>query len=391
MGNKASKIKVNLTLGLALGYLMLLAVLVASGSWWVPDSSPNTNRILLSLGILPPMEKATLLKLKKDQKQKEDGWCFLCSHFNDYEYLPISSYRFDDTLLYFRPYSSEADIELPEQNLSLQKVYFNLGGLNKEAHWMNGKFYHYTSDGLAADVKVAELQELIVASNIVEQRFVLGTDHFGRDVLSRLVMGGRNTLLVGLIAVSISLIIGLFLGSLGGYYGGWIDRIVMWLVNVVWSLPTLLLVLAISVVLGKGFWQVFVAVGLTMWVEICRVVRGQVKSIKEEEFVEAAKGLAFRDDRIILRHVLPQVYGVLVVLAASNFATAVLLESGLSFLGLGVSPPAPSWGLMLNEYKSFLLPESIHLILFPGLLISITVWSFYIIGNALRDYLDVKA
>lgn len=220
--------------------------------------------------------------------------------------------------------------------------------------------------------------------------FILGTDSYGRDVLSMIIIGSRVSLSVGLIAVLIALVIGITLGALAAYYGGWVDNLISWLINVVWSIPTVLLVIAITFALGKGFWQVFIAVGLTMWVDIARVVRGQVYSIKEKEYVEAARALGFSTPRIIIRHILPNITGAVIVVTASNFASAILLEAGLSFLGIGVQPPMPSWGTMVKENYSYILLDSAYLPLLPGLAIMLIVLAFMLLGNGLRDALDVK-
>jgi peptide/nickel transport system permease protein len=158
----------------------------------------------------------------------------------------------------------------------------------------------------------------------------------------------------------------------------------------VWSIPTLLLVIAITFALGKGFWQVFVAVGLTMWVEVARVVRGQFLSLREKEFVEAAKALGFSSFRIITRHILPNVLGIVIVISAANFASAILIEAGLSFLGMGVQPPVPSWGSMIKENYGYIILDYAYLAIIPGIAIMLLVLAFMLMGNALRDALDVK-
>lgn len=220
--------------------------------------------------------------------------------------------------------------------------------------------------------------------------FWLGADRFGRDVLSRLLVGARVSFSVGLLAVVISLAIGLVMGLLSGYFGSWVDKVVMWCINVVWSLPTLLLVIAITLAIGKGFWQIFIAVGLTMWVDLARIIRGQVKSLREMEYIQAAKVLGYSHFRILTKHVLPNIWAPVIVLAAANFASAILLEAGLSFLGLGVQPPAPSWGMMIKEHYSYIVFDRAFLAIFPGLCIMLTVMSVNFVGNGLRNALDVK-
>jgi peptide/nickel transport system permease protein len=209
-------------------------------------------------------------------------------------------------------------------------------------------------------------------------------------MLSQLMIGTRVSLSVGLISVLISLVIGITIGALGGYFKGWVDTLVVWLINVVWSIPTLLLVIAITFALGKGFWQVFVAVGLTMWVEVARVVRGQFLSAREKEYVEAARALGYRHWRIITKHILPNVLGPVIVISAANFASAILIEAGLSFLGIGVQPPMPSWGTMIKENYAYIILDKAYLAILPGLAIMVMVLSFMIIGNGLRDAMDIK-
>ena len=225
---------------------------------------------------------------------------------------------------------------------------------------------------------------------IKQRTFLFGTDAYGRDVLSMLMIGSRVSLSVGFIAIAIALLIGVTLGALAAYHGGWVDNLIMWLINVVWSIPTVLLVIAITFALGKGFWQIFVAVGLTMWVDIARVVRGEVLSIKEKEYVEATRALGYSTFRTIFRHILPNTVGAITVVAASNFASAILLEAGLSFLGIGVQPPMPSWGMMVKENYGYLLLDSAYLALLPGLAIMLIVLAFMLLAGGLRDALDVR-
>jgi peptide/nickel transport system permease protein len=184
--------------------------------------------------------------------------------------------------------------------------------------------------------------------------------------------------------------VGTLLGAVAGYFRGRTDNLVMWLINVIWSIPTLLLVFAITLILGKGFFQVFIAVGLTMWVNVARLVRGQVLATRELQYVEAARTLGFSNTRIILRHILPNILGPILVIAASNFASAIVIEAGLSFLGVGVQPPQPSWGLMIKENYNFIITQNPMLALAPGFAIMILVLAFNLLGNGLRDALNVR-
>ena len=180
------------------------------------------------------------------------------------------------------------------------------------------------------------------------------------------------------------------LGAIAGFFGGFIDDVISWLMTVVFSIPSIMLVIIISIGLqSKGIWVTFLAVGVTMWVEIARVVRGQIIGIKEKLYIEAARAFGLSNRRIIFKHILPNIMGPIIVIATANFASAMLIEAGLSFLGLGVQAPTPSWGIMINEgYKAIGSRDSWHLIVLPSICISITVLAFNIFGNGLRDAYD---
>ena len=219
--------------------------------------------------------------------------------------------------------------------------------------------------------------------------FLLGSDRYGRDFLSRLMAGSVISLSVAGIAVAISLLIGLLLGAWAGYKGGVVDTVVSWFLQVVWSVPTLLMVLAITLAFGKGFWQVFVAIGLTMWVEVARIVRGQFISLRELEYVQAAKALGLSDFKIMFKHMLPNAMGPIIVVAAANFAAAILIEAGLSFLGVGARIPVPSWGNIVKEHYHLLTTDLAWLAVLPGALIASLVLAFTWLGDGFRKAFDV--
>ncbi|MBL4605754.1 MAG: ABC transporter permease [Flavobacteriaceae bacterium] len=250
------------------------------------------------------------------------------------------------------------------------------------------EYIGYT-DGLTKSIDLKLINK--PASELVAKKtFYFGTDKYGRDLLSRLIVGTRISFFIGFIAVFISLVIGISIGAAAGYFGGKVDAFIMWVINITWSIPTLLLVIAITLALGKGYWQVFIAVGLTMWVEVARVVRGQVLSVKQQQYVEAAKVLGYSNFRIIFRHILPNILAPVIVISAANFAGAILIESGLSFLGIGAQPPTPSWGAIIKNHYNYIILGKPYLAVIPGVAIMTLVMAFMLIGNTLRDALDVK-
>ena len=339
--------------------VIALAFLIAIFGYLIaPDNSPNADLQTVEIQAKKPGYAQLFLKIPEG-KYWEGFWIdhLMNGEKIHYQFIPISGYSIHNDSLLINKYV--------DQDTSVVQYYSINQITNKHPE--------------------------LISQNIITKKYWLGTDKFGRDILSRLIIGTRVSLAVGLIAVIISLTIGIILGALAGYYRGKTDAAIMWLVNVTWSIPTLLLVFAITLALGKGFWQIFIAVGLTMWVSVARLVRGQVMAIKELEFVQAARALGFSNARIIVKHILPNIIGPIMVIAASNFATAIIIEAGLSFLGIGVQPPQPSWGLMIKENYNFIITHNPMLALVPGFAIMLLVLAFNLLGNGLRDAVDVKS
>lgn len=330
---------------------ILLNITIAIFAYFIaPDASPNANRIILEIGGQKPGFSQQFLLVKKNELIHTTLLEQLVRGKPDaYEYIPVVT------------------AEVKGDRVVAEK---------------------YVDEGLTETVTYPTSQ--LAATPVQSRTFLLGTDKYGRDIWSRLLVGTRVSLGVGLITVIISLLLGTLLGALAGYFGGKTDNLVMWLINVIWSIPTLLLVFAVTLVLGKGFWQVFIAVGLTMWVNVARLVRGQVLATRELQYVEAAKTLGFSHGRILLRHILPNISGPILVIAAANFASAIVIEAGLSFLGVGVQPPQPSWGLMIKENYNFIITQNPMLALAPGFAIMLLVLSFNLLGNGLRDAMHVR-
>lgn len=335
-------------------FICICMIISILGYLITPDNTPNADRQCVEIALAKPGTKIQFMRHVDPRLVKRSNFfdVMLNGQKSSYKDIPIKS--------------AEA---LNEQMVVEEYIHFKNGTTIK-------KTYPLPNEGWLM--------------HQVKKRFLLGTDRFGRDVLSRLMIGTRITMMVGFIAVIISLFIGIILGAVAGYFRGKIDTIISWLMNVVWSIPTLLFVLTITISLGKGLLPVFVAVGLTMWVDVARIVRGEIFSIREKEFVVAGKALGFRSPRIIFKHILPNVMASVLVIASSNFASAILIESGLSFLGLGAQPPTPTWGNMIESNRNFIITEHAHLALIPGFAIMLLVLAFTMVSNGLKNAMEKK-
>ena len=342
----------------ALAFLFLVAMIAMGAYLLASDKTPGADLQCVEIQSKNPGYRQTFLLIDNIQNKAISttwtAWFF--GKPNEYIWVPITTYRIQkDSLVFNRLVDEDTAVV---QTMSIDQITNN--------------------------------PPQKIKAHIIQKTFWLGTDRFGRDMLSRLIIGSRISLSVGCIALLVSLFLGISLGAIAGYYRGRVDAIIMWLINVTWSVPTLLLVFSFTIAMGKGFWQIFIAIGLTMWVNVARLVRGQVLSLRNEAFIKAAKTMQFSGLRIITKHLLPNMIGPILVIASSIFAAAIIIEAGLSFLGIGVQPPEPSWGLMIKENYTYILINKPLLALVPGVAMMLLVLALNIVGNACRDAFDVK-
>jgi len=384
-------------------FIVVAHLVAALGFLIMPDKTPDANDGSLYIKKKPPIFEVLMLKERKNVSG--DTSSFLQAMYfgrnTPYTITPVSSKPkiFNDSVHYVVYGIKKTNKAIP----LIQCVKPLLVGPPEESkaanvwpdsirepyYYIGDSVFYISSNEQFHSISKEQLEKEFKENNLEERTYWLGTDKLGRDMLSRLLFGTRISLSIGFISVLISLLLGTTLGAIAGFFGGFIDDVISWLMTVIFSIPGIMLVIIISIAFGKGIWVAFVAVGITMWVDIARVVRGQIISIKEKLYIEAARAFGLSNRRIIFKHILPNILGPIIVIATSNFASAILIEAGLSFLGFGVQAPTPSWGIMIKEgYETIGSRDSWHLILMPSICISLTVLAFNLFGNGLRDAYD---
>lgn len=389
------RLKRNKLAVISLGIIVLAVMLAIFAPVIAPDKTPDANEQVLELANKNPGYITDVLLIKKSRTTEASSFLrsIAIGTENPYQIVPITSYKVEGAYLHAMLY--KGDFMPPvEEVYSLPELIYPIASDNNQVMVNGSKVSFVTVEGKQISMEIKDLRDQVLKENVTSKTYYLGTDNYGRDILSRLLFGVRVSISVGFVAVLIALTIGITLGSIAGYFRGWADSVIMWLINVIWAVPTILLAMALTFALDTRldrFWVIYIAVGLSMWVEVARLVRGQVMSVREMEYVQAARGLGFSHPRIIFKHILPNIIGPIMVIAASDFASAILIEAGLSLVGIGVRPPMPSWGVMLNEHHNYLfIPEKAFLALAPGIAIMILVLAFNLLGNGLRDAFDVK-
>ncbi|MFT5617150.1 MAG: ABC-type dipeptide/oligopeptide/nickel transport system permease subunit [Arenicella sp.] len=385
--------------------LFLIAVanvIAALGYVIMPDKTPDANDGSLYIKKKTPIFSVQMLKERKNMEVDEPSFLegIYFGKESPYTIFPLAKEpELKDDSVFFVVNGEKTVISLPLVQIVkplLVGPANELGNQNwpdsiREPFYILGDTVHYiNSKEQLQSIAKEDLEREFKLFNLEHKTYWLGTDKSGRDMLSRLLAGTRISLSIGFVSVLISLLLGVTMGATAGFFGGRTDSLIMWFMTVLWSIPSIMLVIIISIALqSKGIWVAFVAVGMTMWVDVARVVRGQIMGIKEKLYIEAAKAFGISSRRIIFKHMLPNILGPLIVISTSNFAAAILIEAGLSFLGLGVQAPTPSWGIMINEgFDAIGTRDSWHLVLLPSLCIFAMVLAFNLFGNGLRDAYD---
>ena len=371
------------------GMIFLFAITGFLGYSITEDKTPDCNQIMPEWAGLSPGSKVYFVQKKRSEPRAWNYWLF--GDENQGEIISVLN-QSESELNQRNSENSNHSVQLKNGSRSTTSLEYTTNLKQSDSNSSSSKIGNHVATDIAHFISQKNGERMAFPRNeyeenarIYERTFWLGSDPFGRDMFSRLIIGTRVSLTIGFLAMGLSLIIGVFIGLVSGYFGGWIDGFLTWIITVFWSVPTLLIALGLSAFMGKGFYQVLIATGLSTWVEVARVVRGQTMQFKNKEFILSARITGFSSWHIMFKHILPNLSGSLTVLATTNFAAAILLEAGLGFLGLGVAPPTASWGMMVKENIGYLVLDQAYLAILPGLAIMILVMAFNLLAMGLRN------
>lgn len=365
----------------AIGFLILVVLVALFNPFIRPDRSSNANQQNLEIAKLDPFTTVRFLEIETNGPTTAN---------NEKKLVPIKALEFQNTRLKLLVYNTNGIEEY--RFYSYVDILFNVNDsvIAKAYEHQGEKFAFRDNLGIEHQLDFTSVEQKVMNEAIVKKHFFLGTDQYGRDLLSRLMAGSRVSMAVGFLSILLALFLGLGVGLVSGYFGGRWDQVFNWTMNVFYSIPALLLVIGITLFTGKGVAGISIGIGLVLWVEMARVIRGEVISLKEKEFVKAARLIGMTDIRIILKHLIPNLSNSLIILSSSNFADAILMEAGLSFLGIGIQPPIPSWGGMIRELYGYIITDGAFLAIVPGIAIFLVVLSFLVVSNGFKRVSKVQ-
>lgn len=373
---------------MGISYIALVFLMSSLGSFVRPDPTKNADLQHITISRAAPLSTFDFIKVRRNVITEDVGWTqrlFNGGLPDQYHWIPFDEFNIS---------GDSIEIEVATTgNLTNRERYATLDVLyslkKSEMAWEPGQQFKTvkTLDQQVVEVERKQLAATVREQAIAQKTFLLGTDQYGRDLLSRWIAGGIPSIIIGLFSVFLALLIGTTIGLVAGYFGTWVDTFLSWVINVFLSVPAILFVIAITLMLGAGLVAVMIGISSILWVEMAQIIRGEVRSISEKEYIKAARLMGQSHFGIIVYQILPNLWSLLVVLCVSNFAEAVLLESGLSFLGIGIQPPIPSWGNMIRESYGYIITDGAYLALVPGIGVVALVLSFYAIGTNVKTLL----